>query len=401
MVHMRVAAFASVLLVIAACGSPNASGQASHSSAPQVVASASPSPSGTNPSPQALTTPGPLALTCTSQLAPIAELALVTLRNSADIAVRDISNLSKPVTRCLIKTCVQSCITFGPSFLRFVNSTHISYLVQAADGSTSALYLVDLQTRKTSLVLGAQASQGMVDYAWSPDGNSLVYAAGTDKALVVHQLTAGRDRVLGSVAPIPAVGCEVACPQANIWDVRLLYSPDGSRISLVYGIVHSVFRVWSSDGTLLKAIDTQAQAQSMSVWAGSGLYFEDSKGVEVWRAGVTSTFLPGIGWIRPRDSSSGGSIVYASRDNSGVAHTYVVDATSSHVRELEAGRSEPVFLTFGSVWYQGERACVAADNCQSGQVVVSTGKTYIYDLQSGTETESVIASVADVWPHGA
>jgi hypothetical protein len=27
--------------------------------------------------------------------------------------------------------------------------------------------------------------------------------------------------------------------------------------------------------------------------------------------------------------------------------------------------------------------------------------TYIYDLQTGTEWESIITNVADAWPHGA
>ena len=137
----------------------------------------------------------------------------------------------------------------------------------------------------------------------------------------------------------------------------------------------------------------------MSVWAGTGLYFEDAKGVEVWRAGVTSTVLPGVAWIRPRDSASGNNRLRVARQVR--LGTYaVVDTTPRQVRELKAGRSEPVFLSFGTVWYQGERACVAADQCQQGQSVVTSGKTYIYDLQSGTEAESVIASVADVWPHG-
>jgi hypothetical protein len=30
-----------------------------------------------------------------------------------------------------------------------------------------------------------------------------------------------------------------------------------------------------------------------------------------------------------------------------------------------------------------------------------SGKTYIYDLNTGTEFESVITDIADVWPHSA
>jgi len=61
-----------------------------------------------------------------------------------------------------------------------------------------------------------------------------------------------------------------------------------------------------------------------------------------------------------------------------------------------------VFLTSRYIWYEGERACVAADVCGSapgGHPL--NGKTYIYDLQTGTETESIITGVADVWPQPA
>jgi hypothetical protein len=44
---------------------------------------------------------------------------------------------------------------------------------------------------------------------------------------------------------------------------------------------------------------------------------------------------------------------------------------------------------------------VAADNCDPSFPVIATGKTYVYDLQDGTETESIITSVSDVWPHAA
>jgi hypothetical protein len=71
------------------------------------------------------------------------------------------------------------------------------------------------------------------------------------------------------------------------------------------------------------------------------------------------------------------------------------------VRELKKGRSEPAFLTSRYIWYKGERACVAADYCPTGWAVAESGKTYIYDLQTGTETESVITHVFDVWPHPA
>ena len=164
-----------------------------------------PTPQATAPGhqtdPRGLYQPTPLQ---PSRLATIAEVVLVTLRNSTDIAVRDISNFSKPVTRCLINDPVLQ--VFGPTLLRFVNSTHISYLVQGADGSTAAMYLVDLQTRKASVVPGVKATQGMVDYAWSPDGSTLIYAIPNAAGTLLWCTQVRRaGPVLASVPPIPAV----------------------------------------------------------------------------------------------------------------------------------------------------------------------------------------------------
>jgi uncharacterized protein YqjF (DUF2071 family) len=135
------------------------------------------------------------------------------------------------------------------------------------------------------------------------------------------------------------------------------------------------------------------------VWSGGSLYFRDDKGVEVWRDGVVSPFLPGVAWVRPKASPGGGKIVYEVRDAQRWSHTYVVDTSTRQVRDLGKAHAEPVFLTSRYIWYLGERACVAADGCGTRVAGVPSGKTYIYDLQDGTQSESIITSVADVWPH--
>ena len=109
-----------------------------------------------------------------------------------------------------------------------------------------------------------------------------------------------------------------------------------------------------------------------------------------------------MAWIKPRASSDGGQIVYTVRDSYGWGHVYVVDTTTRKVRELKSARTDAVFLTSRYVWFQGERACVASDECGARPPFHPlNGKTYIYDLQTGTESESIITSVADVWPHAA
>ena len=308
-------------------------------------------------------------------------LAIVWLSGGSKPVVRDITDINHPST---VATLV------GPS--RFVSASDVAYI--DADGN---------------LIRSAYAGPDKVTVArctalfdWSPDGTAVVYAVTTEGGMTVHRLAAGHDVVLGSVPGIPAVGCEqiANCYGADTWDVSLSYSPDGKYISLVDSIANtSTFRLWASDGTLVKSSD--ASSPFMSVWSGGSLYFRDAGGVQVWRAGVVSSFLSGVAWIRPKASPGGGQIIYDARDAQAWDHTYVVDTASGNVRDLGKAHSGPVFLTSRYVWYQGQRSCVAADNCGTRVAGVENGKTYIFDLQAGTESGSIITNVVDVWPHAA
>jgi hypothetical protein len=184
-------------------------------------------------------------------------------------------------------------------------------------------------------------------------------------------------------------------------DFQLHFSPDGTLISLVIKTFSgTVFRIWSADGKLLEMDDSYGA--TMSAWSGKALYLRDAKGVSVWRNESISTFLAGVAWIRPSASPGGAMIVYSVRDSAGWAHTYVVDTATGRARELKNARTSAVFLTSRYIWYQGERDCQPEDQCGASPAIHPlSGKSYIYDLQDGTETESVITSVADVWPHAA
>jgi len=353
-------------MLATACGSPNASRTTN--------AVASTARSSGNPTSPTASAPA------------IRSLALVTLRGSNDIVVRDITDISHP------KTVANLGAVSNPVF---VNATEISY----ADGSN--LYRAPLVGFPKTLVT-AQGGAG----TWSPDGAAVLYATSDEAGTTttVHELKGGQDRLLGSVPGGGVGGCETiaSCQIPNFLDFRLLFSPDGAMVSLVAtGFSGSSFRLWTADGALLMSSD--AYGPTMSVWSGSSLYFRDASGVEVWRAGVISPFLPGVIWVKPKASPTGGQLVYVARDRSGWSHTYVVDTTTKTVRELNSTRAEPVFfLTSRYIWYEGERACLASDACgPTPPFHPLSGKTYIYDLQDGTETESIISHVYDVWPHAA
>jgi hypothetical protein len=313
-------------------------------------------------------------------------LVLGKLLGSDRTVVRDITDITHP------RTIITSAI--GSTIPRFVSGTVVSYVDQS--GYLTRLDLSGPSTTAVAPCVGL--------YDWSPDGTTAVYLTQSASALALHQVKAGQDRILDSMPAVPAKGCgSQTC--ADRFDYRLSFSPDGAFISLVENWGGPGFRLWSSDGTLIKSIDATSLAgadpPTMSAWSGKNLYFRDANGVEVWRDGVISSFLPGVKWIRPKASPGGSQIVYAARDSAGWAHTYLVETSSGKVRDLGKGRVEPAFLTPSWIWYKGERSCVAADSCDPSIPVIASGTTYIYDQQDSTEAESRITSVADVWPHPA
>jgi len=301
-------------------------------------------------------------------------LALVTLRGSNAIVVRDITDISHPTT----------VSSFQHDWPQFVNGTTLSYV---ADGTS--LFRAPLSGDPKELV--AKTTEQFSTDVWSPDGDTAAYLAPTSTGMALHLVSGGRDRAVGgSIPALPVTGCEYEpCPGADTWDFRLSYSPDGAYISLVMSIAGAnAFRLWSSEGTVLQSSDSQSY--SMSTWSGTGFYFPDAKGIEVLRDGVTSLFLPNVAWIHPNASADAGHIVYETRDAQGWHHTFVIDTASKNVRELKKARTHPLFLTSRFIWYRGE-----------GSPGISNGKTFIYDLQEGAESESVISQVWDVWPHAA
>lgn len=319
---------------------------------------------------------------------------MVSLRGSTQVLVRDLTDFSHSIT---VSTLGLGAVQRP----QFISAAELAYVDRPPGPDQERLVRVPLVGSPVTPV--ATACLGIIAFTWSPDGRTAAYLADvTDyKDYAASQLvlvTEGKNRV-ASVMPFLGGGCEsMSCADGS--DIRLSFSPDGHFISLVQSWGGPNFRLWTSDGKLLMS-NEPGVGYRMSAWSGNSLYFVDDKGVAVWRGGVVSSFLPGVSWLRPKGSPLGGQIVYAARDRSGLAHTYLVDTATKRTRELKAGRAEPVFLTSRFIWYQGERLCVAADHCQSGWPVIASGKSYIYDLQDGTETESDITGVFDVWPHSA
>jgi hypothetical protein len=255
----------------------------------------------------------------------------------------------------------------------------------------------------------ANGCRGMIAFGWNPDGTVAAYVTdlSDSPSSELHIIANGQNRTVATMPPVPW-GVDCGWPCEDRVDSRMAFSPDGSEIALVDSWGGPVLRIWTKDGAVLASVDakqvTPQAAPTMSAWSGKSLYFRDSNGVERWSQGVQSLALPGVAWIRPKASPAGGSIVYEVRDSSGIPNVFFLNTSTGQIRELARSRSEPAFLTSRYVWWKGERPCGSGDSypCGAGSPwSVATGKTYIYDLQTGAEFESVITTVWDVWPHPA
>jgi hypothetical protein len=316
-------------------------------------------------------------------------LEIVFFKGSQRFLVRDITDILHPTT----------VSTFDDLWkAQFVSSSEISY------------------TKGTDLIRFALAGSPRVvvahcvatnAFAWNSTGTNAAYITinRDTSAGELHLVGGGRNRMASSMPPMGITGCESrTC--ADDFDFRLMYSPDGAYLSFIknFGGAPNL-RIWNSDGQLLQSVDSSPSdfktGPAMSAWSGDSFYWRDGQGIEMWHRGTQSLALPGVRWIRPKASPGGNQIVYETRDVSGTAHIYLLDTRSNVSRELIKSRSEPAYLNAHLIWYQEERPCDAKDQCPPETTTIPSGKTDVYDLQDNTETESVIDTVWDVWPHPA
>jgi hypothetical protein len=312
-------------------------------------------------------------------------LAVVTLRGSNAFVVRDITDINHPFTVSTLGDQVYDNFLEVP---QFVSAAEISHFIPSTG-------LVRMPLSGSPKTVAAVCVSDR--FAWSPDGTAAAYVAITQDPRVeaLHIVSSGRDNIVDSIRnDFGGGGCE-SRRSCNGWAFGLLYSPNGAYISLVEA-PGTGLHVWTSSGKLV----TSSATGTLPVWSGDALYWRDVKGVAMWRNGVESVVLPGVSWNGPHASATGGSIVFETRDvGSDTAHVQLLDTRTGKTREIAQSRGYPAFLTARYIWYRGERPCAWPELCIDP--TISTGNTYIYDLQTGAEYQSIITWVYDVWPHPA
>jgi hypothetical protein len=328
-------------------------------------------------------------------------LVIAKLRGSNQTVVRDVTDIDNPLT-VAVTDWPGGWGSDGLGSPSFVSPSTISYSTDSRN-----LMRLTMPGSGPESVVAACGYDSIVAFRWSPDGRSFTYLledsdlANPAHAFQWHLASGGVDRVIGT-AP---VWCH--CGAGSIDNsLAVAFSPNGQFVSLVDFMQRGTsLQVRRLDGSLVGAeIRGEPNSPDMAtwgVWSGTDLFYRDKAGVERWREGAAKQFLPGVAWTHPWASPTGDQMVYAVQGRDGLSHVSVVDTTNGRARLLStAPRAAPVFLTPRYVWYVGERACGPNE---PGICLGTTysGKTYVYDLQTGTEWESVITAVADVWPHGA
>jgi dipeptidyl aminopeptidase/acylaminoacyl peptidase len=402
----RLAVAASLAAVmVSACGGlaaypANASPSKSSSPSAAVTPGASPAvQSSPTPatSPAATDVPPPVQVSCPSAAAIGQKLALVNLPGAGSVAVvRDVTDISKPVTRCTI---------YGGSYFRFKDATHISYLsLQNSNmGSPGALYVADLVTGASSLVRSFTDGRYMSSvYSWSPDGQSLTYLSSDASGVKWHLQNVAGDRVLSDLGTVPARG---ANPDGD--DAMVGFSADGQYLAVVetYTVGKGQLTPPNPPFQIVQAADGKLVYSrsdgTMAAWLGKGaqLYFRTPAGLLTWSpGGGVQTRNTQLQWVHPRASSDGSRLVFTAVDSTGNHRASALDSGNGSIGPLVPwARVGAAFLTPTLVWAAEEKEC-SANPCGMGGPPL-TGSTYIYDFTTQGESRSALTAFFDSWPH--
>jgi len=318
----------------------------------------------------------------------------VQLRGVSGYAVRDITDILHPITRCTFQ---------GGSYFRFVSETRLSYIVTASgdQGGAGAMYVADLNSGTTSWVL-AWANSGSLSfvYGWSPDGRAPSYISSVvNNNVEWHLLSAAGDLLLAKLGTIPSRGVD-----RNNDDAMVGFSADGQYVA-----VEQTFTQGSAPPIQVNRVSDGGVAYSrtdgtMAAWAGTGarLLFRTSAGVESWApSGGVIPVSPGTAWIHPIASPDGSRMAFSVLNAQGNHVGQAIDVASGSIHALSPNpRVGAAFLNVSLVWYAGETICTTATPCGLGAPPLS-GQTYIYDLGSDVENGSIDTALLDSWPHVA
>jgi hypothetical protein len=109
-----------------------------------------------------------------------------------------------------------------------------------------------------------------------------------------------------------------------------------------------------------------------------------------------------LSWSHPWPSADGLRIAYTTGDGTGnhhVGYMRLADQPAAGNQLSFLPRAGAAFLNSTLVWYAEEAICSTPGvQCGLGGTPL-TGRTYLRDLVTGTESASIDTAVFDSWPH--
>ena len=240
-------------------------------------------------------------------------------------------------------------------------------------------------------------------FDWSPDGTAVVYAVTNGcRADCAIDWSRRRDRCWARCQGYrrAAANRSRAASWRTLVDVSLSYSPDGQYISLVISVPTQARFASGHPMASSSRAPTRVRRSCRSGQAGS-LYFRDAAGVEVWRAGVVSSYSS----RRGMDKAEGISCGQPDHLRAGTRRhgTTPLSWTRPRATYVISERRTPA-RSFSPRVTSGIRASGHASPAMTAEIgwpASTTGRHTSSTLQAGTESSSTIANVVDVWPHAA
>jgi hypothetical protein len=325
--------------------------------------------------------------TCTGTPSP--REAVLVLKGSTSKILADVTDPVHPKKICTLTGLWQP---------QLMTATEISWSAsQKQPGTPGPSVIATLELFSgTSAVVASWQGGGYLDgmHAWSPGRELLAYLTSDASAVNLHLLSGGGDRVVASLGAIPGRGTN---PSED--DAYLDFSPDGAYFALVQTYTGSGAQLQvrkAPSGTLAYS----QPAATMAVWGSSGskLYFRKVQAAVVYAWDPSGTLTQPLGqqlpWIKPRADAGDDYLTFTVRDAAGTPHVWLFGHGAR--TQLANVRSSPVFLTATTVFDVEEAPCGV--NCGPGPATQPTGRTFIYDIATKTDTASTIFTIYATWP---
>ena len=308
-----------------------------------------------------------------------------------DLVLRNYADVANPRTVCTFPRN-------GPRVVQLIDPRH----VVIAGANDEAFAVVDLPEVHYRWFALPDESHSQRFISIGPELDRVVWkteqfkpAGGKDR---IHVTTAGGDEVLAVLPDANAGRCGQPTDSSQGGYTRsgsslyILNQPTLTQESLL------IFRGAEERLSILPPPGWWKEGRQpvFALWSPTAAALYWSQGGDVWRwtpdAG-RQRFLEGVTWWDPTISADGRYLAYAERhEDGGRDGVYLVDLVDGGgPRRIGNGdRGEPRFLNATQLWLQASNGGGCAGPMPPG--------TWIYDVSSGQESDSIIASVVAAWP---